>query len=96
MSRAMIEELRAATSAAEGEKEAREKKVDIKEEEKSGSVAEDGENDDQDMVEEKPKEAQKEKDAEPVTKDRGNDTRDWKRNGRIQRTGIEFRLTNYR
>lgn len=79
MTPAMIEELKAVTAVVvEAEKE--EKVVD--EVDKSGGV-EDGENEDQDMVPEKPKEVVKEKEPEPSGRDRGYETRDWKRNGGI-------------
>lgn len=74
MSQAMIEELKAATAVVEKEEKVK------KEEDHIGTV-EDGENDDQDMIGEKPKEhEEKEKDgATLISKDRG-ENRDWKRN----------------
>lgn len=76
MTQAMIEELKAVNAVAvEVEKE-------VDEVDKSGGI-EDGENEDQDMVQEKPKPVVKEKDSEPSGRDRGYETRDWKRNGRI-------------
>jgi hypothetical protein len=80
MSQAMIEELKAATAVVEKEEKTK------KSEDHTGP-AEEGENDDQDMSGEKPKELEeKEKDgATLVSRDRG-ENRDWKRNGERRAT----------